>query len=48
MVVYFLFKNLPTTFCRFAMAGLFSTNVEVENQTLINLKCVYGAQNRHF
>ena len=29
-------------------AGIFSTNVDAENQTLINHKCVCGALNRHF
>ncbi len=39
---------LGITFCRFAMGGLFTTNVDAENQTLINHKCVCGALNRHF
>jgi hypothetical protein len=28
--------------------GVFTTNVDAENQTLINHKCVCGALNRHF
>jgi len=31
-----------------AKAGIFSTNVDADNQTLINHKCVYGARNRYF
>jgi hypothetical protein len=28
--------------------AIFTTNVHAENQSLINLKCVCGALNRHF
>jgi hypothetical protein len=31
-----------------AKVAIFTTNVDAENQTLINHKCVYGALNRHF
>jgi hypothetical protein len=48
MVVNFLCKILPTTFFGFAMGGLFKTNVDAENQILINHECVCGALNRHF
>ena len=44
----FLVGGLRATVCRFAMGWLFSTNVNAENQCLINLKCVCEALNRHF
>ena len=31
-----------------AKVAIFTTNVDAENQTLINHKCVCGALNRHF
>jgi hypothetical protein len=31
-----------------AKVAIFAANVEAENQTLINHKCVCGALNRHF
>jgi hypothetical protein len=39
--------------CRITVSGLakvaiFTTNVDAENQSLINHKCVCGALNRHF
>src|SRR5690606_23312049 len=35
---------LRITFCRFAMGGLFSTNVQSENCTSFNHKCVIEAR----
>jgi hypothetical protein len=45
-----LFARLksPTTFSGLANVAIFTTNVDAENQTLINHKCVCGALNRHF
>jgi hypothetical protein len=40
--------RLPITFFRFEKVAIFTTNVDAENQTLINHKCVCGALNRHF
>ena len=31
-----------------AKVAIYTTNVDAENQTLINRKCVSGALNRHF
>jgi hypothetical protein len=42
-----LFKCLLTV-SGLAKVAIFSTNVDAENQTLINHKCVCGALNRHF
>ena len=36
------------TFSGLAKVAIFTTNVDAENQTLINHKCVCGALNRHF
>jgi hypothetical protein len=36
------------TFSGLAKVGIFTTNVDAENQTLISKKCVCGALNRHF
>jgi len=36
------------TICSLAKVAIFSTNVDAENQCLINHKCVCGALNRHF
>ena len=36
------------TFSGLAKVAIFTTNVDAENQTLINYKCVCGALNRHF
>ena len=36
------------TFSGLAKVAIFTTNVDAENQTLINHKCGYGALNRHF
>jgi hypothetical protein len=41
-----LFHSL--TVSGLAKVAIFSTNVDAENQTLINHKCVCGALNRHF
>ena len=40
--------GLPITVSGLAKVAIFTTNVDAENQTLINLKCVCGALNRHF
>jgi len=40
--------KLHTTFSGLAKVAIFTTNVDAENQTLINHKCVCGALNRHF
>jgi hypothetical protein len=40
--------NLAITFSGLAKVAIFTTNVDAENQTLINHKCVCGALNRHF
>ena len=40
--------RLHLTFSGLAKVAIFTTNVEAENQTLINHKCVCGALNRHF
>ena len=47
------FVSLVGRDCRLTVSGLakvaiFTTNVDAENQTLINHKCVCGALNRHF
>jgi hypothetical protein len=42
------FLNLPITVSGLAKVAIFTTNVDAENQTLINHKCVCGALNRHF
>ncbi len=44
----FFFIKLKITFWRLAKVVIFTTNVDAENQTLINHKCVCGALNRHF
>jgi hypothetical protein len=40
--------GLQVTFSGLAKVAIFTTNVDAENQTLINHKCVCGALNRHF
>jgi hypothetical protein len=40
--------QLPPTVSGLAKVAIFTTNVDAENQTLINHKCVCGALNRHF
>ena len=40
--------DFATSFCGLAKVAIFTTNVDAENQTLINHKCVCGALNRHF
>jgi hypothetical protein len=42
-----IFK-LPLTVSGLAKVAIFTTNVDAENQILINHKCVCGALNRHF
>jgi hypothetical protein len=47
----FVFANLLSvwlTFSGLAKVAIFTTNVDAENQCLINHKCVCGALNRHF
>jgi hypothetical protein len=39
---------LPITFSGLAKVAIFTTNVDAENQHLINHKCVCGALIRHF
>jgi len=39
---------LLVTVSGLAKVAIFTTNVDAENQTLINHKCVCGALNRHF
>jgi hypothetical protein len=41
-------KILLLTVSGLAKVAIFTTNVDAENQTLINHKCVCGEQNRHF
>jgi hypothetical protein len=36
------------TFCGYKKLAIFTTNVDAENQSLINHKCVCGALNRQF
>jgi len=40
--------GLLITVWRLAKVAIFTPNVDAENQTLINHKCVCGALNRHF
>ena len=42
MVVFF--SSLQITFCRFAMGGIFTTNVHSEDWTFCNHKCVIEAR----
>ena len=42
------FLCLCLTVSGLAKVAIFTTNVDAENQTLINHKCVCGALNRHF
>jgi hypothetical protein len=39
---------MAITFSGLAKVAIFTTNVDVENQFLINHKCVCGTLNRHF
>ena len=52
LISVFFMRNVGqwfhTTFCGLAKVAIFTTNVDAENQTLINHKCVCGALNRHF
>lgn len=48
---YFLrvsLRPLVLTVSGLAKVAIFTTNVDADNQTLINHKCVCGALNRHF
>uniref|UniRef100_UPI004048E1DA hypothetical protein n=1 Tax=Algoriphagus sp. TaxID=1872435 RepID=UPI004048E1DA len=47
IVVVMVVLPLPLTFFGLAMWRKFSTNVDAENQTLFNHKCVCGELNRH-
>ena len=47
-MIFILFLNLPITVSGLAKVAIFTTNIDAENQTLINHKCVCGALNRHF
>jgi NADPH-dependent 7-cyano-7-deazaguanine reductase QueF-like protein len=40
--------SLTLTVSGLAKVAIFTTNVDAENQSLINHKCVCGALNRHF
>jgi len=40
--------TLPPTVCSYKKLAIFTTNVDAENQSLINHKCVCGALNRQF
>jgi hypothetical protein len=42
------FALLRLTFSGLAKVAIFTTNVDAENQTLMNHKCVCVALNRHF
>jgi hypothetical protein len=42
------FLRNSVTVSGLAKVAIFTTNVDEENQTLINHKCVCGALNRHF
>ncbi len=41
-------RKFAITVSGLAKVAIFTTNVDAENQTLINHKCVCGALNRHF
>ena len=43
-----LFLAFPPTVWRLAKVAIFTTNVDAENQCLINHKTVCGDRNRHF
>jgi len=40
--------RLPITVCSYKKLAIFTTNVDAENQCLINHKCVCGVLNRQF
>ena len=52
--IFYLFRiqscrhTLGITVSGLAKVAIFTTNVDAENQALINHKCVCGALNRHF
>jgi hypothetical protein len=43
-----IFFPLAITFCSYKKLAIFTTNVDAENQCLINHKCVCGVLNRQF
>lgn len=43
-----LFSHQPQTFCRFAMGGLFTTNIYAEHKTFGNKKAVCGVRNHAY
>jgi len=47
-IFYFGSVKWRTTVSGLAKVAIFTTNVDAENQTLINHKCVCGALNRQF
>jgi hypothetical protein len=44
----FLHSPLAITVSGLAKVAIYTTNVDAENKTLINHKCVCGVLNRHF
>ena len=44
----YFFLKLRLTFCSYKKLAIFTTNIDAENQKLINHKSVCGALNRHF
>jgi len=46
--VFYVAKAFPLTFSGLAKVAIFTTNVDAENQTLMNHKTVFGALNSHF
>jgi len=47
-VLFVVVLVLVLTFWRLAKVAIFTTNVDAENQCLINDRTVCGAMNRHF
>jgi len=47
-ILFFSCLNLPVTICGLAKVAIFTTNVDAENWTFCNHKCVCGVRNRHF
>jgi NADPH-dependent 7-cyano-7-deazaguanine reductase QueF-like protein len=44
-----VYRNIGTlTVAGLAKVAIFTTNIDAENHTLINHKCVCGELNRHF
>jgi hypothetical protein len=48
VLVYKAFLTLLPSVSGLAKVAIFTTNIDPENQTLINHKTVCGALNRHF